>query len=289
MPSPPRNESAPSDWTAAVEATLKLNRPPPALEAPKVRASVEASVAPEDTTTEPLLIVSVPVVVFAAPPSVRTPAPLFVIVPVEVVTLPVTVVLPVPPTARLNVPVTLASVVVLVTARVEKLLLVLSVPAPVSVSAPNVRPAEPELIWLPRFEVSVNAPSESVPSVCVTPAPKVRRSAITVVFALTVALRAKFSPVSLARMSVEPPPLSVSEPVPSAAAFVVARSVPAESVMAPLSVFAPLSVRIPVPDFVNVVPATTELIVASPTVLTAAPVLSVSVLAPATVKPGVPK
>ena len=247
-----------------------------------------ASTPPAETTTEPLLIVSRPVVVLAAPLSVRMPAPFLTIVPVEVVTLPVIVVLPVPPTVSLNVPVTLASVVVFVMARVEKLLFVLNVESALSVVAPNVRPAAPALIRLPRFEVSVAPESVSVPSVCVTPAPRVRRSAMSDTLVPLAALSAKFSPVSLARMSVEPEPLSVSEPVPSAAAFVVARSVPAESVMAPLSVFAPLSVRMPEPDFVNVVPATTELIVASPTVLTAAPALSVSVL-PATVKPGVPK
>ena len=266
------------------------------LAAPKVRAGNVAllKVVPLVTTIDPPLTVMAPelpkVAVPPVVPRVSTPTPFFVSAPVVRVSLPETMRLPVPPTvSAFVVPARLGSVVVFVTAGVEKLLFVLIVPAPVSVVAPNVRPAVPELIRLPRFEVSVTAPSESVPSDCVMPAPSVRRSAMMVVLALTVALSAKFSPVSLAKMSVEPEPLSVSEPVPSAAALVVARSVPAESVTAPFNVLIALSVRMPEPDLVKVVPATTELIVASPTVLTVAPVLSVSVLAPAIVKPGVPK
>ena len=212
---------------------MRLKLPVP----PKVNGSVAAKLPPPGTTTEPALTVSTPVFVFAAVLlKVSVPAPFLVIALVVFrVTAPVIAVLPVPPMVSVCTPalVTLASVVVAVTAGVKKLLFVLIVPRPVSVVAPKVSPAVPLVTRAPGATVNVNAPRLSVPSVCVTPAPVVSRSGVICIAAPTVALLTKVSPVSFASCSSVPAVLKVSAETPSALPTLVARRTPPVSVVVP--------------------------------------------------------
>ena len=141
--------------------------------------------------------------------------------------LPPTVVLPAPCTVKLvAVPViapNVSSALLVFTSNTE--------PVAESVTAPKVTPAVPEVVVASEPMVNVCAPMESVPSVCVTPAPELRRSELICVLAVTVVLRPKFSPVSLANSSSPPP--SESAPVPKALVWVVARRVPALKVVVP--------------------------------------------------------
>ena len=131
-----------------------------------------------------------------------------------------------------------------------------------SVVAPNVNPAVPLFTFAPLATVSVCAPIDRVPSVCVTPAPAVNRSEVIVAFAETVVFRPKPNPVLFANCSA--PPDSVSVPAPRAEALVVALSVPALTFAIPVNVFTPDSVSSAVPVFrIPIVPDSTALIVAS--------------------------
>ena len=80
----------------------------------------------------------------------------------------------------------------------------------------------------------------NVPSVCVTPAPVVARSAMMLESALTVVLRLKERPVSFLKSKKPPCKSSAAAPVPSAPAFEVATSVrkPLFTVTVPVKVFA---------------------------------------------------
>ena len=206
----------------------RATEPAEPLRAPSVWLAPRLSVAPEEMVTlasEPravaLLEFNVPAVrliavpltrLVAALPRVSAPAPDLVIVRAT------------PPSLsapRVSVPVPVP------------LLATMKVAFPVNVVLPNVRPyAELLLTLLPAATESVLVPMESVPRVWVTPAPEVSRSLMIVEFAETVVLRPKFSPVLLASARV--PPASVSAPAPSALAFVLARSVPALTVVVPV-------------------------------------------------------
>lgn len=111
-------------------------------------------------------------------------------------------------------------------------------------------PAVPPVTVASLSIVSVWAPMESVPRVCVTPVPLVSRSDLMMVLAVTVVLRPKFNPVSLANSRIPPPRETVPVVLPaSALALVVARRVPPESVVEMIVALAPLSVRVPLPSF----------------------------------------
>src|SRR6476469_1202773 len=88
-----------------------------------------------------------------------------------------------------------------------------------------------------------------VPSVWVTPAPEVSRSEVIVDDPETVVLRLKLSAVSLANCN--SPPVIERVPAPKAPALVVARRMPAASVVAPVKVLAPDSVSVPPPLLVS--------------------------------------
>ena len=122
------------------------------------------------------------------------------------------------------------------------------VDAPVIVVTPKVIAPVPEVASAPRVTERVCAPIVSVPSVCVTPAPATSRSETTVVLAVTVVARPKFKPVSFASWSVPLP--KDNAPAPSAPVLVVARTMPAETVVVPVYVLTPESVKMPAPVFV---------------------------------------
>ena len=102
---------------------------------------------------------------------------------------------------------------------------------PVRVVAPKVVVAVPETLP-PALAVRVKVPIESVPSELLTLLPSVRRSDWIVLEAATVVLRPKARPVSSAIWRV--PALRESAPAPRAEAEVVARSVPALTVVVPV-------------------------------------------------------
>ena len=180
-----------------------------------------------------------------APLNVSFPPPLFATVPVPVPTIPENVASPAPDTAKdVFVPVTAPRV-----SSVPALLTLKVVPDAFKVVAPNVTPAVPDVTVASRSTVRVCAPIDSVPSVCVTPAPAATRSDMIVASPETVVFRPNESPVLFASSST--PPLIASTPAPSAPAFPVALSVPSFNVVAPVNVFDPLNVSNSVPVFVT--------------------------------------
>ena len=224
--------------TAPIESlTVPMAKVPPfTVNAPaKAPLPLKASVPAE--------IVVNPVYVLAAL-SVKVPAPDFVKVPVPVPIIPVIAVSPAPSTVKPKVLPEIAP-------RVSKVpVFAAKVPPPaLSVVAPKVIPAVPEVVVASLPIVKVCAPIDKVPKVCVTPAPAARRSEVICTAPEIVVLRLKLSPVSLASSSV--PPESAKVPAPSADALVVARSVPALTVVVPLYVFTPERVSVPAPLFVN--------------------------------------
>ena len=165
-----------------------------------------------------------------APLKVSVPLPFFVSVVTVLAIVPVIAEFPLPPKTSGKAPETAPSVSKLVPPAVG--LITLNVAAPVRVVAPKVMPAVPLFTNDPPLTVNVCAPMLSVPSVCVTPAPVVKRSDVMVELAETVVLRLKARAVSFASCSV--PPLNVSAPAPRAEALVVARRMPALTVVAPV-------------------------------------------------------
>ena len=135
-------------------------------------------------------------------------------------------------------------------------------PVALSVVSPKVIPAVPEVVLASLAIVSVCAPIDKVPSVCVTPAPSAMRSEVICTEPDTVVGRLKLSPLLSANSRV--PPESATLPKPKALALLVARNVPALTVVPPVCRLAPANSSVPAP------------------VLASAPV--VAVLAPETVK-----
>ena len=114
---------------------------------------------------------------------------------------------------------------------------------------PKVSPAVPELTLVPCTKLSVWAPMVSPLKVWVTPAPVVSRSDAISTAPVMVVGRLKLRPVSLANCRV--PPDSVKMPAPKAPALVVARSVPALSVVPPVCKLFPERTKVPAPDLTS--------------------------------------
>ena len=181
----------------------------------------------------------------------RPPVKLSALLPAVVVpplTTPVSVIEPAPVLTSAGIAVPSAVVLLKVNSELAP---VENVAAPVRVAAPKVTPAVPLATLVPAPIVRVCAPMLSVPRVWVTPAPEARRSEVIVVFPETVVFLPKLRPVLFASCKV--PPLRAREPAPSDPAFVVARRIPAETVVEPVKVLAPESVQVLVLALVSVV------------------------------------
>ena len=229
--------------STSVGETLFSESVPPVIVTFAVAAGPSAVALP--TVTVPRLIVVEPVKVFAAE-RVSVPVPFFTMPPEPPPSTPVSVMLPVPPKVSVLAPFVTAPSVSCVVPTAG--LFTVKMLAPVfAVTAPKVTPAVAEVTFAPAAMVSVFAPIDSVPSVCVTPAPAVFRSVVICASPVRIVGRPKFSAVSLP--SCNSPPASVSVPAPSACVLVVARKIPppAFSVMPPVNVLAPLSTSVPAP------------------------------------------